>query len=193
MTTSQFRDAAVGYLSSRLVDSHGPEAATLQLRPSLQKVHDDLVAVLDNAVQLKQNASLLVIGEPGIGKTMVRGSKVLKLNRRSCKPTARAQPHVAAWLQCTEQHLVQQFVGMLGSFGMCGVCMVWAHAGLIRNTTRALSASQQLQLVAQHSRSCCVHNTPDTAEKIERIISLLSASPVGEARLPMPKGMAYKD
>jgi hypothetical protein len=27
----------------------------------------------------------------------------------------------------------------------------------------------------------------------ERIISLLSASPVGEARLPMPKGMAYKD
>jgi hypothetical protein len=29
--------------------------------------------------------------------------------------------------------------------------------------------------------------------KIERIISLLSASPVGEARLPMPKGMAYKD
>jgi hypothetical protein len=29
--------------------------------------------------------------------------------------------------------------------------------------------------------------------RIERIISLLSASPVGEARLPMPKGMAYKD
>jgi hypothetical protein len=29
--------------------------------------------------------------------------------------------------------------------------------------------------------------------QIERIISLLSASPVGEARLPMPKGMAYKD
>jgi hypothetical protein len=29
--------------------------------------------------------------------------------------------------------------------------------------------------------------------KIERIISLLSAYPVGEARLPMPKGMAYKD
>jgi hypothetical protein len=32
-----------------------------------------------------------------------------------------------------------------------------------------------------------------SAPKIERIISLLSASPVGEARLPMPKGMAYKD
>jgi hypothetical protein len=29
--------------------------------------------------------------------------------------------------------------------------------------------------------------------KIERLISLLSASPVGEARLLMPKGMAYKD
>jgi DNA replication protein DnaC len=75
MTSSQFRDAAVGFLSSRLVDCHGPQAATLQLRPSLQKVHDDLVAVLDNAVQLKQNASLLVIGEPGIGKTMVSGTR----------------------------------------------------------------------------------------------------------------------
>jgi hypothetical protein len=32
-------------------------------------------------------------------------------------------------------------------------------------------------------------NTP----KIERIIVLLSASPEGEARLPMPKGMAYKE
>jgi hypothetical protein len=29
--------------------------------------------------------------------------------------------------------------------------------------------------------------------KIERIIVLLSASPEGEARLPMPKGMAYKE
>jgi hypothetical protein len=29
--------------------------------------------------------------------------------------------------------------------------------------------------------------------KIERIIVLLSASPQGEARLPMPKGMAYKE
>jgi ABC-type microcin C transport system duplicated ATPase subunit YejF len=102
MTTSEFRDASVGYLSSRLVDSHGPQAATLQLRPSLQKVHDDLVAVLDSAVQLKQNASLLVIGEPGIGKTMVseNGSN---LDNRSCRPTAHAQPRVAAWLQCREQ------------------------------------------------------------------------------------------
>jgi hypothetical protein len=31
------------------------------------------------------------------------------------------------------------------------------------------------------------------APKIERIIVLLSASPEGEARLPMPKGMAYKE
>jgi hypothetical protein len=29
--------------------------------------------------------------------------------------------------------------------------------------------------------------------KIERIIVLLSASPEAEARLPMPKGMAYKE
>jgi hypothetical protein len=33
----------------------------------------------------------------------------------------------------------------------------------------------------------------DLTPKIERIIVLLSASPEGEARLPMPKGMAYKE
>jgi hypothetical protein len=42
---------------------------------------------------------------------------------------------------------------------------------------------------ARGVRVWVVYLTP----KIERIIVLLSASPEGEARLPMPKGMAYKE
>eukprot|EP00878_Enallax_costatus_P014695 GHUV01015371.1.p1 GENE.GHUV01015371.1~~GHUV01015371.1.p1 ORF type:complete len:108 (+),score=26.30 GHUV01015371.1:254-577(+) len=73
----EFRDNAVSYLTSRLVDNQSPQAATLKLRPTLQQVHDELSAVLNNAVQLKQNASLLVVGEPGIGKSLVSiGSKL---------------------------------------------------------------------------------------------------------------------
>jgi DNA-binding NtrC family response regulator len=107
MTTSEFRDAAVGYLSSRLVDSHGSQAATLQLRPSLQKVHDDLVAVLDNAVQLKQNASLLVIGEPGIGKTMVSGG-IHTQTAEAAGPVVHHTATSACWWPGIEQHLAEQ-------------------------------------------------------------------------------------
>lgn len=70
----EFRDNAISYLTSRLVDNQSPQAATLMLRPMLQQVHDDLLTVLNNAVQLKQNASLLVIGEPGVGKSLVSHS-----------------------------------------------------------------------------------------------------------------------
>jgi hypothetical protein len=73
-TAAEFRAQAVSFLVSRHVDIRGPQAASLKLRPSLQKVHDDLMLVLNSAVQLKQNASLLVVGEPGIGKTLVSGS-----------------------------------------------------------------------------------------------------------------------
>lgn len=55
-----------------MVTQHCPQAASLQLRPSLQKVQEDLLSTITSAVQLKQNASLLVLGEPGIGKTLVR-------------------------------------------------------------------------------------------------------------------------
>lgn len=70
----EFRDKAITFLTSRLVDNQTPQAVTLKLSPSLQKVHDDLQTVLNNAVQLKQNASLLVVGEPGIGKSLVSRS-----------------------------------------------------------------------------------------------------------------------
>jgi hypothetical protein len=47
--------------------------------------------------------------------------------------------------------------------------------------------------VSSHRKS--QHNKQPVSwqAKIERIIVLLSASPEGEARLPMPKGMAYKE
>jgi hypothetical protein len=51
---------------------------------------------------------------------------------------------------------------------------------------------QQPRSATQWHKVCCTTQYAHTP-KIERIISLLSASPVGEARLPMPKGMAYKD
>lgn len=72
LTAAEFRDQAVSYLASRLiVTQHCPQAESLQLRPSLQKVQDELLSTITSAVQLKQNASLLVLGEPGIGKTLV--------------------------------------------------------------------------------------------------------------------------
>jgi hypothetical protein len=61
--------------------------------------------------------------------------------------------------------------------------------------TRACRLSVQLHLtscVLVGSNTCAWISTA-VCEKIERIIVLLSASPEGEARLPMPKGMAYKE
>lgn len=73
MTAAAFRDHAVSFLSSRLfVMHHCPQAASMQLRPALQKVQEELLASITSAVQLKQNASLMILGEPGIGKTLVR-------------------------------------------------------------------------------------------------------------------------
>lgn len=74
MTATEFRDHAVSFLATRLmVTQHCPQAASLQLRPLLQKVQEELLSTITSAVQLKQNASLLVLGEPGIGKTLVSG------------------------------------------------------------------------------------------------------------------------
>jgi hypothetical protein len=59
-------------------------------------------------------------------------------------------------------------------YGMVWYGMVWGDSHM---------------LPSRGVRVWVVYLTP----KIERIIVLLSASPEGEARLPMPKGMAYKD
>jgi hypothetical protein len=58
------------------------------------------------------------------------------------------------------------------------VCNYYAHPKLAQDTHGGHGV-----------RVWVVYLTP----KIERIIVLLSASPEGEARLPMPKGMAYKE
>jgi DNA replication protein DnaC len=78
ITAAEFRDQAVSFLASRLmVSQHCTQAASLQLRPSLQKVQEELLSTITSAVQLKQNASLLVLGEPGIGKTLVSPNSLL--------------------------------------------------------------------------------------------------------------------
>jgi hypothetical protein len=97
ITAAEFRDQAVAFLASRLmVSQHCPQAASLQLRPSLQKVQEELLSTITSAVQLKQNASLLVLGEPGIGKTLVRRDslfrqKQLRISSRASKPSCMLQ------------------------------------------------------------------------------------------------------
>lgn len=90
----EFRDNVITHLTSRIVDNQTPQAATLKLRPSLQKVHDDLLNVLSNAVQLRQNASLLLIGEPGIGKSLVSRP----YRACSCLLCSTAVETVIAWI-----------------------------------------------------------------------------------------------
>ncbi|GFR42544.1 hypothetical protein Agub_g3451 [Astrephomene gubernaculifera] len=59
-------------LREAVVDPGCPAAAMVPLRPSLRRIKDDLVRVLDEAVSSHNgNASLLVLGPPGTGKTLV--------------------------------------------------------------------------------------------------------------------------
>ncbi|KXZ46529.1 hypothetical protein GPECTOR_43g966 [Gonium pectorale] len=59
-------------LREAVVDSGSQAAACVPLRPSLRRIKDDLVRVLDEAVSSNNgNASLLVLGPPGTGKTLV--------------------------------------------------------------------------------------------------------------------------
>lgn len=98
VTAAEFRDQAVSFLASRLmVSQHCPQAASLHLRPSLQKVQEELLSTITSAVQLKQNASLLVLGEPGIGKTLVRGNSLSRQQQlRRCIPSLVPCMHAAA-------------------------------------------------------------------------------------------------
>jgi len=67
---SEFRAAAVPFLVGRLVDARSPEAATLALRPSLSRLSREVAALLHEAAALGHNASLLVVGDAGGGKTL---------------------------------------------------------------------------------------------------------------------------
>ncbi len=57
-----------------VADSGSAAAALVPLRPSLRRIKDDLVRVLDEAISSHNgNTALLVLGPPGTGKTLVRG------------------------------------------------------------------------------------------------------------------------
>lgn len=61
-----------GVLREAVVDAGSTAAALVPLRPSLRRIKDDLVRVLDEAVtSTNGNASLLVLGPQGTGKTLV--------------------------------------------------------------------------------------------------------------------------
>ncbi|KAG2449708.1 hypothetical protein HYH02_005235 [Chlamydomonas schloesseri] len=61
-----------GVLREAVVDAGSAAAGLVPLRPSLRRIKDDLVRVLDEAVtSTNGNASLLVLGPQGTGKTLV--------------------------------------------------------------------------------------------------------------------------
>jgi len=66
----EFRAAAVPFLVGRLVDARSTEAATLALRPSLARLSSEVARVLGESASLGHNASLLVVGDAGGGKTL---------------------------------------------------------------------------------------------------------------------------
>lgn len=65
------RERAIAWVTRRLLDPRSIEAASTRLRPSLQKIHDDLCAALCNTVESGQSLSIIAIGDPGAGKTLV--------------------------------------------------------------------------------------------------------------------------
>lgn len=67
-----FKQQLIDALCTRLRDPRSPEAADAPLRASLQPLEEEMSAVLGHAVAEGQNVSMLVIGEPGSGKTLVR-------------------------------------------------------------------------------------------------------------------------
>lgn len=66
---------ASDFLTARVL---GPSAgvpnwavASMPLRPALARAHEELVGVLHAVVRDATSASLLIMGEPGVGKTLV--------------------------------------------------------------------------------------------------------------------------
>ena len=65
---------AVRLLRRRLVERSSAEAQSVLLRPMLQVVHDELLDILDKTASEGTSASILLVGEHGVGKTLVRSS-----------------------------------------------------------------------------------------------------------------------
>lgn len=69
---------ADAYLRMRLHDVRSDQARSMELRPQLQKVHDGLLLLLTAAVKKEgRNNSMLLLGERGSGKTLVRNPLTL--------------------------------------------------------------------------------------------------------------------
>ena len=71
---ADFKQAVIDHLVARLRDPRSPEAAAAPLRAALEPLEQELGSLLRNAVVGGQNVSMLVIGEPGSGKTLVSGA-----------------------------------------------------------------------------------------------------------------------
>ena len=65
---------AVRLLRRRLVERSSAEAQPVLLRPTLQVVHDELLDILDKTASEGTSASILLVGEHGVGKTLVRST-----------------------------------------------------------------------------------------------------------------------
>jgi hypothetical protein len=79
---ANFKQAAIDHLVARIRDPRSADAAVLPLRPALAPLERELAALLSNVVIGGQNVSLLVIGEPGSGKTLVGGGSTSQIGGR---------------------------------------------------------------------------------------------------------------
>lgn len=65
--------AVTAYLKSRLLDISSTAAATMEMRPKLQEVYNNLLNLLSNTAEMPgANHSFLLLGARGTGKTLVR-------------------------------------------------------------------------------------------------------------------------
>jgi hypothetical protein len=126
--------ALVRHLRQRLVDPLGREAGCVPLRPALQATHDRLLEMLNEAVTLGSNVSVLMMGEKGVGKTLVRALGQGQGHARGTGATLACACHFRPPPPPTHTHthLAPAVPGARSSSARCPRC--W------RSTTRPASA-----------------------------------------------------
>jgi len=94
MAPAAYRARAIPFLLSRLVAGRGAaSAASMQLRPALQRVLEDLTDMLDATADLGRSSALLLVGAPGSGKTLVRAAAPGGAGGRGARAGRRIAPH----------------------------------------------------------------------------------------------------
>ena len=73
-TLEQFRDQAAGFLSGRLCSGIRCDCMSMEIRKSLQTQQNDLVQLVEGTIAGRENASIMILGESGAGKTLVSGT-----------------------------------------------------------------------------------------------------------------------